>query len=139
VTRLPDLSQFEMQCLRRLWKREEASVREIHQDLDESPSYSTVRKIFERLEEKGAIARVRRDGKAWVYRPAVPASAMIRKEIRRFLDHLFDGSAGPLVAHLAEMNQVSLNDLAEIETRLRVANKAGAARKPIKPRRKRNE
>ena len=70
---------------------------------------------------------------------SVPASAMIRKEIRRFLDHLFDGSAGPLVAHLAEMNQVSLNDLAEIETRLRVANKAGAARKPIKPRRKRNE
>ena len=129
MTRLPDLSRFEMQCLRRLWARNQASVREIFQDLEGSPSYSTVRKIFERLEEKGAIVRVRMDGKALVYRPAVPAVSMIRKEIRRFLDNLFDGSAGPLVAHLAEMNQVSLEDLAEIERRLRKTKKDRTQRK----------
>ena len=116
---LPDLSRFELQCLRRLWPRGEASVREIHQEMDDPPSYSTVRKIFERLEEKGAVRRARRDGKAWVYRPAVPASAMIRKEIRRFVDNLFDGSAAPLVEHLADMNEVTLEDLREIEKQLR--------------------
>ncbi len=112
---LPDLSRFEIQCLRRLWVLGEGSVRDVHASLPASPSYSTVRKIMERLEEKGAIERVRQDGKAWVYRSTVSAPAMIRKEIRRFLDTLFDGSAAPLVAHLAEMDAMSVEDLKAIE------------------------
>jgi BlaI family penicillinase repressor len=115
---LPDLSRFELQCLRRLWARKKATVRDICDDLDNPPSYSTVRKIIERLEEKGAVTRVRMEGKAWVYRSVVPATSMIRKEIRRLLDNLFDGSAAPLVAHLAEMKEFSLDDLREIENRL---------------------
>lgn len=115
---LPDLSRFELQCLRKLWNRREATVREIHRDLVDPPSYSTVRKIVERLEEKGAIERLRKDGKAWVYRSAVSPSAMLRKEIRRFLDTAFDGAAAPLVAQLARMDEVSIEDLREIEQAL---------------------
>ena len=115
---LPNLSKFEMECLRRLWSRKEASVRDVHADLPDPPSYSTVRKIFERLEEKGAVQRVRMDGKAVIYRSAVPSAAMIRKEIKRLLDTLFDGSAAPLVAHLAEMDAISLEDLRAVEAQL---------------------
>ena len=115
---LPDLSRFELQCLRHLWNLREGSVKEIHAAIDDAPSYSTVRKIVERLEEKGAVLRVRKDGKAWVYRSAVRPSAMIRKEIQRLLDSLFDGSAGPLMAHLADMDELSLDDLQEIEQQL---------------------
>lgn len=115
---LPNLSRFELQCLRKLWNRREATVREIHRDLVDPPSYSTVRKIVERLEEKGAIERVRKDGKAWVYRSAVSPSAMLRKEIRRFLDTAFDGAAAPLIAQLARMDEVSVEDLREIEKAL---------------------
>ncbi len=114
---LPDLSRFELQCLRKLWGRGEATVRNISDDLSDPPTYSTVKKIVERLAEKGAIERVRKDGRAWVYRPSVSVPQMIRKEIRRFLDVAFDGAAAPLVAHLADMNAVSLEDLREIETR----------------------
>lgn len=114
---LPDLSRFELQCLRKLWNRKEATAREIHGDIPDAPSYSTVRKIIERLEEKGAVIRVRKDGKAWVYKSAVSMPALIRKEIRRFLDVAFDGDGAPLVSHLADMKEVSLEDLREIETR----------------------
>jgi BlaI family penicillinase repressor len=116
--KLPDLSRFEMECLRRLWARGEASVRDIHGELPDPPSYSTVRKIFERLEEKGAIERVGMEGNALTYRSAVSQSAMIRKEIDRFLDTLFDGSAAPLVAHLADMDALSLEDLRLLEDKL---------------------
>ena len=116
--RLPDLSRFELQCLRKLWSRKEATVREVHGDLPSAPSYSTVRKIFERLEEKGAVRRVRLDGKAWVYRPEFSASEIIRKEIRRVLDSLFDGAAPELVSHLADMKELSIEDLREIEETL---------------------
>ncbi|MCX5754146.1 MAG: BlaI/MecI/CopY family transcriptional regulator [Candidatus Krumholzibacteria bacterium] len=115
---LPDLSRFELQCLRKLWSREEGTVREVHGDLPKAPSYSTVRKIFERLEEKGAVRRVRLEGKAWVYRPEVSASDIIRKEIRRLLDSLFDGAAPELVSHLADMKELSVEDLRAIEEEL---------------------
>jgi BlaI family penicillinase repressor len=112
---LPQLSRFELQVLRLLWARSEASVAVLHGDIPDAPSYSTIRKIVERLEGKGAIERVRVDGQAVVYRAALPRTAVIRQEIRRFLDVLFDGSAAPLVAHLAEMDAVTLQDLKELE------------------------
>ncbi len=114
---LPELSRLELQCLRRLWTLGEGSVRAVHSALPDAPSYSTVRKIFERLEEKGAVARVRLDGRAWVYRSAVPPADMIRKEVRRLLDGLFDGQGGALAAQLADMNALTLQDLREIERR----------------------
>ena len=112
---LPSLSRFELQCLRKLWDRGEATVRDMHDALSGPPSYSTVRKIVERLEEKGAVERVRKEGRAWVYRSRVAPSAMLRKEIRRFLDVAFDGSAAPLVAQLARMQELTVEDLKEIE------------------------
>jgi BlaI family penicillinase repressor len=117
MSSLPDLSRFELQCLRKLWNRREATAREIHADIPNAPSYSTVRKIIERLEEKGAVTRVRKEGKAWVYKSAVSMSALIRKEIRRFLDVAFDGDGAPLLSHLADMNEITLEDLREIESR----------------------
>ena len=63
---LPDLSRFELQCLRSLWSLGDASIRDVHGTLERAPSYSTVKKIIERLEEKGAVERVRRDGKQYL-------------------------------------------------------------------------
>ena len=134
-TRLPELSRFELECLGRLWERGEASVRQIRQDLPGAPGYSTVRKIVERLEEKGAVRRVRLEGKAWVYRAEVAREGMIRREIRKFLNLLFDGSAGPLVAHLADMNELTVSDIGAIEKRLgaRTAGPKGTGGKEGKP------
>jgi len=119
MAKVPDLSRFELQCLGKLWSLGHASIREVHEALDGAPSYSTVKKIFERLEEKGAVERVRRAGKAWVYRSTVKPRAMIRKEVRRLLDTLFDGEAAPLVAHLADTDELSLDDLREVERTLK--------------------
>ena len=125
---LPSLSRFELQCLRRLWDQKEGTVRDIHDALDDPPSYSTVRKIVERLEEKGAVERVRKDGRAWVYRSKVAPSAMLSKTIRQFLDVAFDGSAAPLVAQLAKMQELTLEDLREVERVLSDERDAGVGR-----------
>lgn len=118
TAKLPELSRFEFQCLRKLWGMGEVTVRDVHRSLPHAPSYSTVRKIFERLEEKGAIERIRLEGKAWVYRSKVSSSKMIRKEIRRFLDVLFDGSAPPLMSYLADMDAITVEDLHDLEEQL---------------------
>jgi BlaI family transcriptional regulator, penicillinase repressor len=131
---LPELSRFELQCLRRLWNKGEASVREIQAEFPTGPSYSTFRKIIERLEDKGAVVRVRQEGRAWIYRSAVSPSGMIRKEIRRLIDGLFDGKGAPLVAHLADMEALSLEDLREIEETLAAEDTGkGVESKPSAP------
>jgi len=135
---LPDLSRFELQCLSRLWRRGEATVRQVQADFSDGPGYSTFRKIFERLEAKGAVVRLRREGRAWVYRSAVSPAGMIRKEIRRLVDGLFDGRGAPLVAHLADMDALSLEDLRRVEEELQAApapRKQGTARVERKNRR----
>ena len=55
---LPELSRFELQCLRALWNLREGTVREVHGTLPDAPTYSTVRKIFERLEPDHPILDV---------------------------------------------------------------------------------
>ena len=115
---LPDLSRLEMIILRKLWGLGEGTARELQEGLEGEQGYSTVRKILERLAEKGAVEKVRLEGKAWIYRSTVPASDIIRKEIRRLLDTFFDGSGAPLVAHLADMDAVSIEDVRELENML---------------------
>ena len=119
---LPDLSRFELQCLGKLWSLGPASIRSVHQALDDAPSYSTVKTIIERLEEKGAVVRVRREGRAWIYRSTVKPRSVMRKEVRRLVDTLFDGHPSRLVAHLADTNELSLSDLREIEQALRASD-----------------
>lgn len=127
---LPRLSRFELQCLKLLGGLREASVRELHAALPDPPSYSTVRKIVERLEEKGAVVRVRLRGRAWIYRASVGHRRAIRLEIRRFLDSFFDGSAAPLVSHLAEMDALSMEDLREVERQLGRNREGGRWKRP---------
>jgi predicted transcriptional regulator len=115
---LPDLSRFELQCLRLVWERGETSARDIHQALPDPPSYSTVRTILMRLEEKGAIERTARDGKAWLYRSLLEPAAVRRREVGRFLETLFGGHADGLVSTLADMDALSLDDLRTLERHL---------------------
>ena len=126
---LPDLSRLEMISLRKLWSLGEATARELQEELDGDHGYSTVRKILERLEEKGAVEKVRLSGKAWIYKSTVSASEMIHKEIRRLLDTFFDGSAAPLVAHLADMEAVSLDEIRELEKHIDSQQDSGKEKK----------
>ncbi len=118
---LPNLSRFELQCLRMLWDRGEASAKDIHEALAEPPSYSTIRTIFQRLEDKSAVERVGKNGRAVLYRPLVSRRAMVGKEVTRFIDTLFDGAAAPLVAHLADIRALDLDDLRKLERSLNEA------------------
>ncbi len=65
-----------------------------------------------------AVKRTDRVGQAWRYTSAVGKAAMVRKEIGSLLETLFDGSAKPLVSHLAEMDALDLDDLKALEERL---------------------
>lgn len=113
------LTRFELEVMEELWKMGRASVREVLEKLPsrKQPAYTTVQTIVRRLEEKGAVRQVRKIGNAHIYEPTLTRQAAYRRLVGDFLD-LFGGSAQPVMAHLAELGKLNLEDLQELETLL---------------------
>jgi BlaI family penicillinase repressor len=111
------LTKFELEIMRVLWDLERASVREIQEKLSDKrrPAYTTVQTIVRRLEEKNAVRRLRKIGNALIFEPAITRKAVHGRLIVELLQ-MFGGSARPLMAHLAEMGKLNLEDVHELET-----------------------
>ena len=114
------LTRFELEVMSALWELGMASsVREIQEQLPEKkrPAYTTVQTIVYRLEEKGAVRRVKKIGNAHIFEAAITRNSAHRRLINELLD-LFGGSARPLMAHLVETGKLSLEDVREVESDL---------------------
>lgn len=102
-----------------VWKLGPCSVREILEALPERkrPAYTTVQTIVYRLEEKGAVRRVKKIGNALIFEPALTRAAANFRYASELLD-LFGGSARPLVAYLLESGKLTLADIRAVEQTL---------------------
>jgi predicted transcriptional regulator len=110
------LTRFELDVMSALWDLGTASVREIQEQLpsNKRPAYTTVQTIVYRLEEKGAVRRLKKIGNAHIFEPVVTRKAAHNRLIQELLD-LFGGSARPLMAHLVEIGKLTLDDIRELE------------------------
>lgn len=113
------LTKLELEIMDVLWTLGTASVREVVEHLPERrrPAYTTVQTIVYRLEEKGAVTRVKKIGNAHVFAPAITRESAQGRLLDDVLD-LFGGSARPLMAHLAESGKLTLEDVRELERTL---------------------
>lgn len=111
------LTELQLAILDVLWRRKEASVVEIHDDLREERrvAQSTVSTLLTRLEERGYITH-REEGRKYVYRAAVGREELRRRMAAGFLDHmrpLFHSDMGLLVSHLLSEGDATPEDLDE--------------------------
>lgn len=120
------LTRFELEVMEQLWGLKRASVRELLEALPgkKQPAYTTVQTIVRRLEDKGAVRRVRKIGNAHIFEPTVSRQAAYRRLVHDFLD-LFGGSAQPVMSHLVEAGKLSLSDVRELERLLDAEEAAG--------------
>lgn len=81
-------------------------------------SAQTVKTLLSRLVTKGVAAH-EVDGRRYLYRPLVAREDYVASESRKLVDRLFGGKVTPLVAHLAEREALSPDDIAEIEALLK--------------------
>ena len=116
----PRISRFELQLLEKLWDLGPSSVREIQEALPEKdrPAYTTVQTMIYRLEEKGAIKRVKKIGNAHIFEPVLTRKSVHRRLIGDLLN-LFGGSAAPVMSHLVESGKLTLADIKQLEKRLK--------------------
>lgn len=110
------LSKAETRVLEQYWKLGMSSVREVLESLpdDERVAYTTLQTLVYRLEEKGALRRVKKIGNAQLFEPAIDQSEYRNGLVRDLLD-LFGGSSRMLVSSLIETGALSLKDLKALQ------------------------
>ena len=116
----PRLSKAETRILEQYWKLGTSSVREVLESLpeDERVAYTTVQTLVYRLEEKGALRKVKKIGNAQLFEPAINQSQYRGRVVRDLLD-LFGGSPRLLVSNLLENGTLSLRDLKALQNAAR--------------------
>jgi len=114
--RLPKLSKLEHQIMDALWSRGASSVREVLEAFPEKgrPAYTTVQTMVYRLEEKGAIRRTKKIGNAHIFEAVLSRASAQRRLVDELLA-FFGGSSQPVVAHLIESGNLTLDDVKEAE------------------------
>lgn len=113
------LSKAEARILEQYWRLGICSVREILDSLpeEERVAYTTVQTLVYRLEQKGALRRVRKIGNAQLFEPAIDQREFRRGLVRDLLD-LFGGSPRLLVSNLLETGTITLKDLKALQEAL---------------------
>jgi predicted transcriptional regulator len=104
----PTLTPQELAIMKVVWRKDEATVRDVYDALQETRpiAYTTVMTMMRILQEKGYLIKTTND-RAHVYRPAKPSQQVIGGMVRDFLDRVFDGASDALLVHLARDNKLT--------------------------------
>jgi len=110
------VSDAELQLLQILWSESLLSATELADRVPAARDWSltTVKTLLSRLVAKGAI-ETKRDGRRFLYSPAVPRETIASSQVRGLIDRLFGGRVSPLVAQLAREGDFDSKDLDELE------------------------
>jgi predicted transcriptional regulator len=110
------ISEAELAVMDVLWAESPLTALEVASRIAPARDWSdrTIKTMLARLLAKGVLAH-EEDGRRYLYRPLVARSDYVSGESQRLLDRLFGGRAAPLVAHLAERQDLSEADIAELE------------------------
>lgn len=114
------ISSAEHEVMEVLWRDSPLTATEVAERVPAARGWSvrTVKTLLSRLLAKGVLTH-EEEGRRYLYRPAVDRDDYVTQESRRLLDRLFGGRATALVAHLAERDDLSARDIAEIEALLK--------------------
>jgi predicted transcriptional regulator len=109
-------TQAERRVLEQCWKLGTCSVREILDTLpeEERVAYTTIQTLVYRLEQKGALRKVKKIGNAQLFEPAIDLREFRSGLIKDFLA-LFGGSPRLLVSTLLETGNLTLKDLSALQ------------------------
>ncbi len=114
------ISDAEHAVMEVLWEEAPLTAQDVAERVDPERGWSanTVKTLLGRLLAKAAITH-EADGRRYLYRPVVAREDYVAGESRRLIDRLFGGRLTPLVAHLADRDELTARDIAEIEAILK--------------------
>jgi BlaI family transcriptional regulator, penicillinase repressor len=107
------LGSRERQIMEVVYRLGRATVAEVLAQIEDPPSYSSVRAMLRILEDKGHLKHVQ-DGPRYLYLPVVSGDRARRSILQDVVKRLFDNSTEKAVAALLESSSTRMSD-AELE------------------------
>ncbi|PYR44790.1 MAG: CopY family transcriptional regulator [Acidobacteria bacterium] len=111
----PTLTPQELALMKIVWRRDEATVREVYEDLRKTRqvAYTTVMTMMNILAAKGYLKKRKLD-RVFRYRPSRPEQAILRSMVREFVNRVFDGASSPLLLYLVKDRAFSPKEREEL-------------------------
>ena len=107
--------------MRVVWAQSPRSAGQIIETLTRrDPTWhpKTVKAFLNRLVRKGALG-FKKEGRAYLYRPAVREQDCVAAASESFLERVFGGSLKPMLAHFVEHKKLSEAELRELRSLLK--------------------
>ena len=123
-------TERELEILKVLWDRREASVRAVYEEMSRHAPIvqNTVQAFLRTMEEKGLVTH-RLEGRTFIYKPALRPHDTKQKLVSRVLHRVFDGAIDQLVQSALSLRRPTNEELARLEALIREA-KSGASPAP---------
>ena len=114
------LTPHELDIMKLVWDRKEATVRDVYEALRARRriAYTSVLTMMNVLERKGHLKK-RAEGRSFVYQAARPRGQVLRAMVREFVERVFGGATEPLLVHLLEDRKLTRRDLEALTRRVR--------------------
>ena len=108
----PEPTTRELEILKVLWDRGEASVRQVHEALGQDLPIvqNTVQAFLRTMESKGLVAH-RTEGRTFIYRSLVPREGTSQHLLGRLLERVFDGAMDELVESALALRRPTADEL----------------------------
>ena len=113
----------ELEALKVLWQQEEATVREVYGQINQSGgtlAYTTVLSLLQVMEQKGLVGH-RQRGKAYTYFAKLRRDRTFQALAGGFLDRVFDGAMDEYLVHALDSRRISAEELDRLEKMIRQA------------------
>ncbi len=111
------IPEFELRVLNHLWEHGGLTARQLTDLMypqGTHASYTTVKKLLERLESKGCVQRSA-DDRAHRFTAIIDRESVVANELENVVDRLCEGSIAPLVNALVQRVDLSKKQRSELE------------------------
>ncbi len=109
-------TESELEILKILWSKEQATVREVHEllSLHKDSGYTTTLKLMQIMFEKGLVKRDD-SNKTHIYTPNISQTNTQQQFMGKMIDTLFGGSSSKLVMQALGNHKASDEELEQIQ------------------------
>ncbi|MDO5554974.1 MAG: BlaI/MecI/CopY family transcriptional regulator [Planctomycetia bacterium] len=126
----PTITEAEWEVMNVLWSEGPSPTRKIHASLSRRKQWAinTVKTLLLRLVHKGAVD-YDQIGNSYLYKASVSRESMTKREVKEFVDRVFDGSFSPFLAHFVANENFTDEEFDQMQQLISERRKQSGSRK----------
>ncbi len=116
MNNLPQISDAEFEVMNVIWKYAPISTNDIVERLSKNKVWKpkTIQTMLFRLEKKGVITH-EKDSRVFVYSPLISKETYLEAEGNTFVNRFFDGALSQMVVSYLDQNELSVEDINQLQ------------------------